>query len=52
LEIDEGFEMGVADWPLGRWEAVLVVVYGEVAIYRPLGICAFAENEEDFLMYP
>ena len=52
LEIYKCFEMRVADWPLGRGKAILVVIYGELPVYGPLGICALAENEENLLMHP
>lgn len=47
----QSFEVGVANGPIGRWEAVLVMTDCQIAVERMLrGIGNLAIDEEDLLV--
>ena len=50
-KMDQRLEVGITNWPIGRWEAVLVMTDCEIAVKGMLcGIGNLAIDEEDLLV--
>jgi hypothetical protein len=49
--MDKGLEVRVADWPVGGWEGILMMMNGHIAVQCTL--CRFSNltvDKEDLLM--
>jgi len=52
LEVDQGLEIGIVNWPASRREASLMVVNRQCAVQRfALRLADLAENQQYLLMY-